>query len=262
MNWVRVDQVLDALLPPRCVLCGRRIAQGPVCAGCEADLPWLPACCTRCGLLLPPSTPSLQASTSTPAVCGACPPAFQAFASVGSALSYTFPVDRLIAAAKFGRQLPVARALGELLALRMPVPTEPPDAVVPVPLHWRREAERGFNQAEEIARALCLRRDWPLRTDLCRRVRATLEQSGLGATERQQNLRTAFVLRERRWQTAPVRRVLLVDDVLTTGATAAALAAVLRQAGVEEIHLCTVARTLARSAGPATVPAQLAVRNV
>ena len=260
MNWVRVDQVLDALLPPRCVLCGQRIAQGPVCAGCEADLPWLPACCVGCGL--PLTSAPLQGGTMASASCGACPPAFQAFASVRSALAYAYPVDRLVAAAKFGRQLPVARALGELLALRLPLPVEPPDAVVPVPLHWRREAERGFNQAEEIARALCLRRDWPLRTDLCRRIRATPEQSGLRVTERQQNLLTAFVLREARWRTAPVHRVLLVDDVLTTGATTEALAAVLRQAGVDEIHLCTVARTLARSAQPAMVPAQPAVRNV
>jgi ComF family protein len=151
-------------------------------------------------------------------------------------------VDRLVAAAKFGHQVPVARGLGELLALRLPAWPAVPDAVVPVPLHWRREASRGFNQAEEIARPLCRVRDWPLRTDLCRRVRPTPEQSGLGAAARRDNLQGAFALTDAT-AAGRCRHVLLVDDVLTTGATAAALAARFQAAGVPEVSLCTAART-------------------
>lgn len=217
MSWLRVDQVLDSLFPPRCLLCGVPGAGGPACAGCLGDLPWLET-------------------------AGQLPPAQWPFGAVASALSYEYPVDRLIAAAKFGRQVPVARGLGQLLALRMPVLSEPPDVVVPVPLHWRREAERGFNQAEEIARALCEARQWQLRSDLCRRVRPTPEQSGLGAAGRRENLLGAFALRQA-GSACGSRRVMVVDDVLTTGATAAAVAELFRQAGVPDVTLWTVART-------------------
>jgi ComF family protein len=226
MSWVRVDQILDTLFPPRCLLCGQRgagVGAGvPVCAGCMTDLPWL-------GEL------------------GHCSPVnghpdLGHFAAVLSALTYEFPVDRLIAAAKFGRQVPVARGLGQLLALSMPALPEPPDAVVPVPLHWRREAARGFNQAEEIARALCALRRWPLRPDLCRRIRPTPEQSGLGAARRRENLRGAFALSDA-GAAGRFRHVLLIDDVLTTGATAAAVGERFQSVGVGSMSLWTVART-------------------
>ena len=232
MSWVRVDQVLDVLFAPRCLLCGEAEARtgvvAPVCAGCMADLPWL----------------GEQATGGLPTGC---------LGDVRSALTYEYPVDRLIAAAKFGRQAPVARGLGQLLAMRMPAWPEPPDAVVPVPLHWRREASRGFNQAEEIARAVCDARGWPLRTDLCRRIRATPEQSRLGAAPRRDNLRGAFALRNAR-DAGRCRRVLLIDDVLTTGATVSALAEVLQAAGVPALSVWTVART--------PPPVQTTARNV
>lgn len=228
MNWHRVDQVLNTLFPPRCLLCGAAGAGAPACPGCLNELPWLEA-------------------------LGQSPPAQWHFGAAVSALTYEYPVDRLIAAAKFGRQVPVAHGLGELLALRMPALPEPPDAVVPVPLHWRREAERGFNQAEEIAHALCRARHWPLRPDLCRRVRPTPEQSTLGAADRRENLRGAFALRQA-GAVRGYRRVMVVDDVVTTGATAAAVAELFRQAGVTELTLWTVART--------PEPGQPVVRNV
>jgi len=231
MGWIRVDQVLDTLFPPVCLLCGQRATGAgpgiPACRGCLDDLPWLTD---------PPSGDPAEGR------CDLDHPELGSFAAVRCALIYEYPVDRLIAAAKFGRQLPVARGLGQLLALRMPVLPQPPDAVVPVPLHWRREASRGFNQAEEIARALCEARRWPLRTDLCRRILPTPEQSGLGAARRQENLRGAFALTGVR-ALGRCRHVLLVDDVLTTGATAAAVAGIFLAAGVPELSLWTVAWT-------------------
>jgi len=215
MPWKRVDQILDALFPPRCLLCGLPAGLGAAaCPGCLADLPWL--------------------DSPLPPLAGV--------GEVRSALRYEYPVDRLVAAAKFGRQVPVARGLGQLLALRMPGLVAAPDAVVPVPLHWRREAARGFNQAEEVARSLCQERGWPLRTNLCRRVRPTPEQSALGATLRRDNLRGAFALSDAR-AAARCCHVLLVDDVLTTGATAEAVASVFRTIGVPRLTLWTVAHT-------------------
>jgi ComF family protein len=217
VSWLRVDRVLDSLFPPRCLLCGALDAGGPACAGCLADLP-------------------------SPGGAGDVRPAAWHFGPVASAFSYEYPVDRLIGAAKFGRRVPVARGLGELMALRMPALSQPPEAVVPVPLHWRREADRGFNQAEEIARSLCRARQWPLRSDLCRRVRPTPEQSALGAADRRQNLHGAFALR-RPDAVRGFRHVMVVDDVVTTGATAAAVAELFDRAGVAEVTLWTVART-------------------
>lgn len=234
MVWKRVDQILDALFPASCLLCGQPAgAGGPACAGCLADLPWLER-------------------QPAPLTC---------FAEVRSALTYEYPVDRLIAAAKFGRQAPVARGLGQLLARRLPGLPEPPDAVVPVPLHWRREAERGFNQAEEIARSLCQDRGWRLRTDLCWRLRQTPEQSALRAAGRRDNLRGAFALADVR-SAARCRHVLLVDDVLTTGATAEALASVFHSVGVPRLSLWTVAHTPAPGTAPGTTPCQATERKV
>jgi len=217
MVWKRVDQILAALFPIRCLLCGQATpGLAPVCPGCRGDLPWIDP-----GTPGPGSIPGVQ---------------------VRCALRYEYPVDRLVAAAKFGRQLPVARGLGQLLAAAMPALPLPPDAVVPVPLHWRREADRGFNQAEEIARGLCDARNWPLRVDLCRRVRPTPEQSALGAAGRRENLRGAFAVVNPR-ALARCRHVLLVDDVLTTGATVAALASVFQAAGVPQLTVWAAAHT-------------------
>ncbi|MEZ5564134.1 MAG: ComF family protein [Gammaproteobacteria bacterium] len=240
MSWVRVDEILDLVFTPRCVLCGQTVAGShrPACPGCLADLPWL----DDAGIALP--WPAASPATISP---GSGPKAAAAVATnpqlhALSALSYEYPVDRLVAQAKFGRRIPVARALGELMALRLPAPGVVPDAVVPVPLHWRRESGRGFNQAEEIARALCEARGWPLRTDLCRRLRSTPEQSGLSAEARRVNLRDAFGLRNKALE-ACFRHVLVVDDVLTTGATGLAVASLFRAAGAVEISFWTVART-------------------
>ena len=213
MGWVRVDQILDLFLPPQCVLCGQSTPCRPLCTGCLADLPWLDP---------------------------ACLPAAGEFDQLWSALAYEYPVDRLITEAKFGGQLATARALGELLALRMPAGTRRPDLVIPVPLHWQRQAERGFNQAEEIARGLCRQLDWRLATGVCQRQRATPAQSKLGAAERRLNLHAAFVARPLQ----PALHILVIDDVLTTGATAQAVARALREAGAASLALWTVAHAL------------------
>jgi ComF family protein len=222
MGWVKVDQILDLFLPPHCALCGQSIARRPLCSGCLADLPWLQAGC----LPLPGG-----------------------FDEAWSPLAYQYPVDRLVGAAKFGGQLASARALGEVLALCMPTDTPRPDLVIPVPLHWRRQAERGYNQAEEIARGLCRQLDWWLAPGICRRLRATPPQAQLGATERRINLHAAFVARSLR----PELHILVVDDVLTTGATAEAVAKALRAAGAGHLTLWTVAHAL-RPSDQASAP--------
>ncbi len=138
---------------------------------------------------------------------------------------------------KFARRLAWARALGELLAEEIPAADS--DLVVPVPLHPARLAVRGFNQAQEIALPVARRLALPLSPEAARRWRATRPQSTLSAAERQLNAAGAF-----RVNRAAIegRRVLLVDDVVTTGATAASLASAVSAAGAVEVTLAAVAR--------------------
>ena len=144
---------------------------------------------------------------------------------------------------KYGRIKTMAQPLGELLARAVPR-DEGFDAIVPVPLHWRREWQRGFNQAELLARGLSRRVGLPVVRAL-RRVRSTGTQAGLSNTARRRNVSAAF--RSRR----PVagQRILLIDDVMTTGSTAAACALALKRAGAARVALVTVARVDRRLAG-------------
>lgn len=139
---------------------------------------------------------------------------------------------------KYGRVKTMVRPLGELLAAALPR-EEQWDAVVPVPLHWRRRWRRGFNQSELLAHAVARRWGIPVIKAL-KRARYTPTQTGLSNTGRRKNVAAAFAAVRRH----PVSgcRILLVDDVMTTGSTAAACARVLRQAGAAGITLLTVAR--------------------
>ena len=199
-------------MPLRCVFCGTRTREGEhyICVGCDADLPRIQS----------PPPP-----VSSPCVHEAAP------------LAYEFPVDAAIKALKFRRKLFYAPALAQLLCdacSRLPSDI---DAVLPVPLHWRRRWVRGFNQALEIARPVARHLDIPIVTHVVRR-RATRSQSGLHARERAGNLRSAFGMRGRLESQHP----LIVDDVITTGATIHEIARMLRRAGVPRISALAVAR--------------------
>lgn len=216
-------------MPRACVLCGAPAPQGAFCAPCEAELPWLPQ--KRCAVCaLPLATGSL---------CGAClarPPRFDRLAA---ALAYCFPADALIAAFKYGRRLALAPALAAIVAR---APREAVDAIVPMPLAPRRLAERGFNQALEIARPLAQASGARLLPGACRKVVDTPPQAALPWAERAKNVRRVFVCDAE----LTGLRVAVVDDVLTTGATLNELARVLRKAGAERVEGWVVARTLPR----------------
>ncbi|NNF41297.1 MAG: ComF family protein [Woeseiaceae bacterium] len=222
----------DSIMPQRCVFCGTR-CRAPecrICSGCAADLPWLEHACRRCAAPL--------GSAAPPGVdCGACqerPPPIEVTVAP---LLYEFPVDAGIKALKFGRRLYYAPAFAELLgAERARLPADL-DALLPVPLHWRRHAFRGFNQAMELCRPLCRQYALPLLRGVVRQ-RATPFQSGLAARERRKNLKNAFVLRRR----VTARHVLIVDDVVTTGETTRRLARVLLANGVEKVSVMAVAK--------------------
>lgn len=216
-------------LPPQaCQLCGAA-ARGLLCGPCLEDLPWLDS--RRCAVCAVP----LASGT----VCGPClerPPCFD---RVEAVFAYHFPVDSLIHACKYGGRLALAGLLGNQLARRV---TPKVDAIVPMPLAPARLAERGFNQALEIARPVARQLRVPLFHDACRKVVDTPPQAALPWEERARNVRRAFAC------AAHLRgqRIAVVDDVLTTGATLNELARVLRKAGAIEVVGWVVARTLPR----------------
>jgi ComF family protein len=148
---------------------------------------------------------------------------------------------------KYGGMRPLAGPLGDYLARALPL-DEAFDAVVPVPLHWFRRFQRGFNQAQLLARHIGKKRNLPVLRAV-RRVRATRTQTGLTNTKRRQNVAGAF--RARRGRRVEGLRLLLVDDVMTTGATASACASALKRAGAKSVTLLTVARVDRRSGQPA-----------
>jgi ComF family protein len=213
--------LLSALFGGSCFLC-RGAAGELLCAECRDELPRLPTpACPRCALASPRGEP-----------CGRClaePPPYEATVA---ALAYDFPADVLIHALKFRGELALAPFLGALLFQKM----ESVDLIVPVPLSRERLRERGYNQAVEIARAA----GRAIELDLCIRQRDTPQQADLPWSERQRNVRGAFACTRR----VDGQSVAVVDDVMTTGATLAEVAATLKAAGAARVVNWVIARTL------------------
>ena len=200
----------DAVMPMRCAFCGVRTTQEErhVCADCADDLPWIEA-----------------------------PSRLAPFRVALAPLAYEFPVDAALKALKFRRRLWYGPALAQLACRSIDALPGDIDGVLPVPLHWRRQWRRGFNQAREIARPVARQLGVPLIGGV-RRVRATRPQSGLSAGERQRNLMGAFVASGR----CRARHALIVDDVITTGATIAQLGRAVLDGGADKVSVLAVAR--------------------
>ncbi|ROM78845.1 amidophosphoribosyltransferase [Pseudomonas brassicacearum] len=219
-----------------CLLCGESTdTPQPICTPCESELPWLGDQCSVCALPLPMA--GLR--------CGQCASQPPAFERVLVPWAYDFPVDSLITRFKHQAKWPLGRLMGELLAQSLQhhfdEGLERPDALVPVPLATRRLRQRGFNQAVLLARWLSGPLAIPCEEHLLRRTQDTPAQQALDARARRRNLRQAFALAP---QAALLNRHLaLVDDVLTTGATAQALAALLLDAGAARVDVYCLART-------------------
>jgi ComF family protein len=208
-----LQQLTQVLLPRNCVFCGTRCAihLPHICCGCLDDLPW------RAALLTEGEPP---------------------FEVAAALFEYAFPVDAALKALKFRRRLDYVPAFATLLARVFPELPDDIDALLPVPLHWRRHAQRGFNQALELCRELESSTGLPIRCNI-KRIRATPYQSGLEAEARSANLRAAFAARSH----LSSRHVLLVDDVITTGATCRELASAALAAGAAKVSVLAVART-------------------
>ncbi len=223
--------LVHRLFPVTCYLCldpGQRPALD-LCAACEADFPRNAPACLTCAAPM----------CGTDAICRRCRRRGRAFDVAWAPYRYEFPLPELIQRMKFGGALPVTRILGSLLGRRLAERGRPGvDAIVPVPLHVARERKRGYNQAREIAVFAGREIGLPVLDRLAWRIRETAEQTALPGGARRRNLRGAFAVEA---GDVPAR-VAIVDDVLTTGATAESLALALRRAGCRRIEAWAVAR--------------------
>ncbi|WP_313916229.1 ComF family protein [Tahibacter sp.] len=225
-----------ALLPSRCLLCrGAGKRRRDLCAACETDLRPNATACACCG------EPLALAQDW----CGRCLKRRPAFQSTWAPLLYAPPLSGLLTRFKFAGDLAAGRVLAELALdhWHRQAPARP-EALLPVPLHVDRLCERGYNQALELARPLARGSGITLLPDALRRERATPAQSGLSALARRRNLKGAFRVRDGIVLPA---HVALVDDVMTTGATAQECALALRRAGVGRVDIWAIARAPSRN---------------
>ncbi|MEX2247134.1 MAG: phosphoribosyltransferase family protein [Dehalococcoidia bacterium] len=222
----RISKVaLDLLFPPLCAVCGR--AGAMVCESCADVLPRADG--ARCPVCWMPSR------YGTCAHCQEAPPAF---ASIRAGFAMEGGVRLLAHRLKYDGMTALAEPMAALLTQRLDLPAA--DIVVPVPLHRSRERSRGYNQASLLAKALATHAGLPFEPGAARRVRATAPLAKtMRREERRAIVERAFAAREARVEG---RRVVLVDDVVTTGATLDACAAALRQAGAMEVRCVTWAR--------------------
>jgi len=239
LSWT--EALLAFLYPPVCQFCGERraaAADGYVCPACWRKVRFLrPPMCERCGLPYP-------GEMTGPFECSNCRGVDLHFRFARSAVAAEGLVLEAIHRYKYQRALWLEPFLADLL-IRAAAPTLSAaewDALVPVPLHQTRQREREFNQAERLAARLSAATGVPVRSQWLRRVAPTRTQTQLSRQERAANVRGAFALRDG----AALRglRVVLVDDVFTTGATTSACARLLCRAGAADVAVWTVARGL------------------
>lgn len=231
--------MLDLAYPNVCASCGVPVAGSaalPLCPQCLVKAEFAgDLMCPRCGA-------GIRRDPEDVMKCPKCYDLQLNFRRAVSLAPYEKPLGEVVKALKFRGQRHLARPLAEKLAevLRRQDFTQGLDAIVPVPIHWRRKFSRGFNQSELIARHLGRLLGIPVDIRSLRRIRNTKPQTRLSGAERRQNLKDAFKVR--RPKSVDGKRILLLDDVMTTGGTMTECARELRRAGATQIYAAVVAR--------------------
>lgn len=241
MRWRVVgSRLADFLWPRVCQGCGQdvpRREEGGVCGACWARVPrWEGLSCRVCGVPLPGGG----------ARCWSCRKRQRHFLLARSFALYEEPLKNLLWKLKYGARESLARDVGfQMARVAAGWSWKVPPLVVPVPLHWTRRWRRGFNQSERLAEALCEKTGWVLVPDWLTRTRRTVSQTGLTREQRAANVEQAFAALD--WAPGRGATVLLVDDVMTTGATLEACAKTLRTAGARRVLVLTAARQTPRA---------------
>lgn len=228
---------LDLVLPPRCLSCGEEVdAAHALCASCWQKIGFLGApCCACCGL---PFAFDLGAD----ALCGFCARAHPRYDRSRAALRYDEGSRRLVLAFKHGDRLHGAPAFGAWMRRAGAALLADADRLMPVPLHWTRLFRRRYNQAAVLAHAIHRAGGPQVAPDWLVRRRRTPSQGEFGAEGRRRNVESAFALK--RGRSVRGMRIVLVDDVLTTGATVEECARVLKRAGAARVDVLTLARVV------------------
>lgn len=228
-------QTFDHLLPSPCLMCGLASADYQLlCPECDAALPRLnrePFLCHCCALPLSSDAP----------LCGKCLRSPPAFSQSSIAFRYAHPLDFLIQQFKYRRQLSSGKLLSRLLADTCRKSARP-DLLVPVPIHWRKRWQRGFNQSELMAYWVGERLDIPV-LSACRQKHYHHSQKGLSRAERFKNLRQSFSVKPSYKLKIDNAHIALIDDVVTTTATARTLSELLIKAGAKQVDIWALART-------------------
>lgn len=237
---------LDALLPPRCLSCGASVdAPGALCAACWAGIEFIaPPLCDCCGF-------PFEIEAGPDALCAACLARRPRYRRARAAFRYGEDSRRLVLMFKHADRLDPAPAFGRWMAQAGAELLADADLIAPVPLHRWRLLWRRYNQSAELARAIGRLRGTRVVPDLLQRRRHTPPQTDMNPRERRLNVAGAFRINPRRRVDVHDKAVLLIDDVLTTGATVEACARVLLRAGAASVDVLTLARVVRpRQHGP------------
>ena len=240
MPWIAKTSIasFNLVFPDDCRICDQRLTNSsriPVCPACLSLPEPLEAehFCRACRTPFADSYPLDEHD-----LCTVCRESLVNFDTAYSFGSFEGPLQKLIHLFKYGKVESLAEPLGRLLLRALPIDSRF-DLVMAMPMHWRKQWERGFNQAELLARPVARRAGLQLSTNL-RRRRYTLSQAALSESDRRENLKDSFCVK--RPEQIAGRHVLLVDDVMTTGATLRTAAGVLKDAGAARVSVVTLAR--------------------
>jgi ComF family protein len=214
------------LLPQSCFLCGD-ISRQPICLACLNDLPYQGPACIRCAKAL-----------KEVGICQQCRDKSPPYHQTQVVFDYVYPIDKLISSAKFHHNLAILNLLGHLMAQHLII-EQYPDVLIPVPLHIKRLRKRGYNQSLELAKCIAKQTGILLDSKACKRIKHTRPQTTLSKQQRQTNVEGVFkvVRLQEHWQ-----HIVLVDDVMTTGATVRELALAFKKAGISRVDVWCCAR--------------------